>query len=90
MDVYKYNLCKQQSVSTCRGDRGQSAYGARPPLGFNFFTIIFPEIWHCCTFINGLQTEIWGLQVKNLNIEGRKRIFEVQSKNRKFLFISNS
>ena len=30
-----------------RGDRGQSAYGARPPLGFNFFTIIFlviPEI----------------------------------------------
>ena len=30
-----------------RGDRGQSAYGARPPLGVNFFTILFlviPEI----------------------------------------------
>ena len=33
MDVYKYNLCKQQSVSTCRGDWGQSAYGALPPTG---------------------------------------------------------
>ena len=30
-----------------RGDRGQSAYGARPPLGFYFVTILFlviPEI----------------------------------------------
>ena len=43
-------------------------YGARPPLGFYFVTILFLvilEIWHCCIFINALQTEIWGLQVKN-------------------------
>ena len=29
-----------QFITLPRGDRGQSAYGARPPHGFNFFTII--------------------------------------------------
>ena len=75
-----------------RGDRGQSAYGERPPLGFNFFTIlclVIPEIWHFYTFINAIPTEIWGLQVKNRNFEGRKCIFRVESKNRKVFFISN-
>ena len=35
------------AVKQCRGDRGQSAYGARPPLGFYFVTnmfLVIPEI----------------------------------------------
>ncbi len=77
-----------------RGDRGQSAYGARPPLGFYFLTIIvwvIPEIWHYCSFINAFLTDfLLGLQVKNRQIEGRKLIFGVESKNNTFLIISNS
>ena len=60
--------------------------GARPPLGLGIpeydtvahSSIHFPRKYEACN-----------LQVKNRNIEGRKRIFGVESKNRKFLFISN-
>ena len=44
--VSRGNSFYQQSYSV-RGDRGQSAYGARPPLGFYLVTIIclvIPEI----------------------------------------------
>ena len=77
-------LCKRVgTVQFCSQDKvGET--GASPPTGrvrhlaltsLQLFFLVIPEILHCCTFTNALQTEIRGLQVKNRNIRGRKRIF---------------
>ena len=46
--------------------------------------VVIPALWHCCTFINALQTEICNSKTETLR--SRKRIFRVESNNNTFLF----